>query len=433
MIAVILAVTMIAELALYNAASIRFSRDKYTDSEYAQMADYLEEDDEYMSASRLQRMRAVLRLLGQPQSYDEYSLAASVAIADEDYTKAAEMLEECVRLFTGPDEELADLYVKLGCVNALERRWKTALTNFRNAAERDGGNTNAWLMMGEACLRTEDYAGAVEAMRTYGTLKELTPAQYSAVASMELILGRAEDAVESCTTGLSLADDGSRAELLYTRAQAQLLLGHTELAAQDAADSFAAGGSEIETKTLQAASYDAVGRYTDAYPLYLQAIQAGSQDPMLFRQAVECAYLCGDYETMLSLAERGLTLTEALDTQTLTTFYKWIGVGNMENGNLAEADENLGLYIENVSQPEAEIYYLRGLSRMTLGNYDGAIEDFTMGMDSEELKDECLYNRGLCYMGQEHSRYAAEDFEEIIKRDYDPNVVSMVKEFLGIN
>ena len=428
-IALFVALLLLLEVGIFNASTVRFLREDYAGSDYESMADYLYENDGYLTADRLRRMRAVLRLLGTPDTFDEYYLAASVAIADENYSEAARHTEKCVELYEGSDRRLAELYVRLGCLYGLEDDWRSAGEAFSEAYSLDRENSSAILMLVESYLRQGEYVQALEAMETYGQAEPLSAAQLNAVATMQLSLGKTQEAIESCTAALDM-EDADRAELLYLRAQAYLSLGETAKALADAQAYAEAGGSEDEAATMQAIVLEDAEDYAGALQVYLQMIERGEAAPGIYELAIERAYLIGDYETMLTLCEQVRQLE--LSDEVALPFIKWSGVARLELGAYDEALKDIAAYLEKVPE-NPEILYLRGLAYMGTEHYRSAIGDFTAAMASEELMDKCLYNRALCWLLRDNSEKATADFSTILERNADPEAVAMTRALLGLD
>ena len=435
--AAVLATLMVLELVLLNASAIRFRKDDYADSELETAANYVNENDEYLTADRLERMQAVLRSVGTPKTFDDYNLAASRAIADEKYEDAARDLENAIRLFEGEPEDLAALYVKLGCVYALQSDWETARSRFETATKRDASNADAWLMLAESCLQAEDYAAALDAMAVYGEMAELTGSQYEAIAVMQLQQECCAEAIETCNKALALPD-ANAATLYSIRSQAWLALGDAEKAALDAESSIAAGNADSDVKLLAAAGRHAAGDYTGALKLYRELLNEGQGSQDLYRQSVECAYLAGDYEAVaelcrevLGLPEDAAEAPETVDEQKIE-FFKWLGVSLLESERYAEAETYLTVFLEH-TEPTAEGLFLRGLCRLAQEQYESAAQDFTDAMTEESLLDECLYNRAVCYMYLDQAEKATADFQQVIDRNADPDVIALTCKLLDID
>jgi len=423
-----LAVLMLLEVALYNASTVRFLREKYAESEYEKLADYLAEDDAYMNSSRLERMETVLESLKAPSEYEDYAKEASIAIANEDYGQAAEHLQKCVELYDGEDAGRAELQVKLGCVYGLLDEWGSACTAFEQAVALDAANTNGWLLLSESQIRLENYEKALDAVMTYRTLAELSAAQLLAVAEIQLTLGRNEDARDTCAEALALADCDP-ADAYYIRAQANYLLGDAEAAAADLKESLAAGNDSAEARKMLAVCSDSLGDHSTALASYRELIEAGETDQVMYEQAVQSAYLLEDYDSQAAIAEQAI---QTFGDDASAVFYKWLGVAKFEQNDYPAAEENLTRYLTD-TEDGGEIVYLRGLARLAQEDYSGAGADFTTVIErSEALLDESLYNRGLCRMYLEDAEGAAEDFQAILDRDADPEVIALVMELLSI-
>ena len=428
-IALFLAILMILEVGVFNASSVRFLREHYEKSDYETVANYLFENDEYLTADRLQRMRQVLRMVGTLDSFDDYYLASSVAIADENYTLATSCAEKCVELYEGNDGRLAELYVRLGCLYGLEDDWAAAGEAFSKARALDADNSSTILMLAESYLRRGDYAQALEAMESYGQREPLNAAQLNAVATMQLSLGMTQEAIDSCTQALSMAG-ADREDLLYLRAQAYLALGETAKALADVQAYAEAGGDADEAATMQAIAYEDLEDYAGALQAYLRMIEKGDASPGIYELAVERAYLIGDYGTMLALCEQVGQFE--LSDEVRLPFIKWTGVALLESERYAEAREMLTAYLEQ-EETNPEMLYLRGLAYMGEEHYRSAIADFNAAMVSEDLTDKCLYNRALCWLLRENSEKATEDFSAILERNADPEAVAMTRSLLGLD
>ena len=428
-IAFVLAVLMLLEVGLFNASTVRFLRESFAGTEYEDLADYLAEDNEYMSMSRLERMYAILGNLMKPETYEDYSTAASICIANEDYDRAAEYLAGCIDIFEGEEKELAELHVKLGCVHGLRDHWTMAETEFKRATETDAENANAWLLLSESQLRLGNYETALESVMAYSELAELNAAQLLAVAGMQLQTNAPQDAYDTCTAALEL-DDCDRAEAYYTRAQACYMLDDVDGAVADSEASYKEGNRDTELMRMLAMCYDVQGRFEESSALYAELIEAGAADLELYSQAVQTAYLQDDYETVVTLAEQALKMPGTAEEK--LEIYKWLGAAYTEQQNYPAAEEALSTYLDN-AQGGGELYYLRGLSRLAQEKYAEAEADFTVTLETEEsLTDESLYNRGLCRLWLQDAEGAAADFQAVLDRDANPEIVAMVNELLEL-
>ena len=429
-IAALLVILLIGELALSNMASVKFNASKYADTEYSEAAEYLEENDEYISSTKLERMRAVVRTLQTPKTYEQYFLFASVAIADGDYAKAVEYLKKCIELYEGEDDkELSELYIKCGCLWALQGDWDMAAEELKKGLELDPSNADGQLMIAEVYLRTENYEKALEYMELYEKENPLDASQYIAVATMQFSLGRYAEAVNSCDLAME-QENCDKASVLYLRAQCYYMMEEYDKAQSDSERCYDEGGDELETKLLGAMCCENRGDLRGALDCYRSMIDAGLQDQSLYERAVSCAYSLDDYESMASVSASALEKLE-LDENSALDFKKWLGIAQLELENYADAEKNLSAYID-ADDSVKELFYLRGLCRLSIEDYAGAEKDFTESMTQEDIQDESQYNRAVCRLQLEDSKGAAADFEEILTRNKDPQVIAMVYDLLGL-
>lgn len=429
-LAIFLAVLMVAQLVLMNASNIKFSADDFEDQESSDIAKYLTGTDEYLTADRLQRMRAVMYTLKKPETFDEYSLFASVSIADGDYDNAIKYLDSCISLYEGNDTGLGNLYIKQGCLWALKGDWDKASDIIQKGIDLNPANDTGILMLAESYLRKGDYEKSIENMEKYAAVGTMEASQYMAVATMQFALERYEESVENCTKALE-SDGCDKAAVHYLRAQAYYMLGDYVKAVADAQASIDNGGDAGECLLLIAMCSESSDDYASALEAYLKMIKDGPQDQSIYEQAARCAYVIDDYESLEYISTEAIKQFTT-DDESAAEFKQWLGIAQLELGKFAEAEENLTAVIEQSGGAE-ELYYLRGLCRLSTENYEGAEEDFTKSVMNEELMDESLYNRAICRIQLNDAEGAAEDLQTVLDRDCDKEVVSMTFELLGID
>jgi tetratricopeptide (TPR) repeat protein len=75
-------------------------------------------------------------------------------------------------------------------------------------------------------------------------------------------------------------------------------------------------------------------------------------------------------------------------------------------------------YLAMHGKATSEIFELRGLLQQKLGNYAGAIDDFTRSL-AVKTEPRTLATRGWAYLVNEVPRLALHDFQEVLQRDPD--------------
>lgn len=428
-LALILAVLLLGEIVFSNAVAVEFSSRKYADSEYKQAAEYIEQNDSYLTAGKLARMRAIVSMLGDPKTYEQFSLFASVAIADEDYAGAAEYLIRSVDVYKGDDAGLSSVYIKIGCLKALDESWDSASDYFRKAIELDEDNPDAWLMLCEAYLNAGEYEKALAALESCSSLRALSSEEFDALIQLKINLEKYDEALASCDE----AEKGSlipAADIALYRAQIYYTQGDFTQALAQAEKSRSLGGDAVKVGSLIAFCNEENGDYSSALASCLELIDKGLADPGIYQQAAQDAYELSDYETVIRVSEEALD--KFGDNDDTLIFKKWLGISYFEENDLVNAEINLSAMIDS-GESLPELNYLRGICEMGNGEYEKAVADFTAALPSDELTDEALYNRGLCYIKLGNTDAAANDFQEIIDRDSDPDIIALVCDLLELS
>ena len=427
-IALILAVLLVGEIILSNTVAVNFSSQKYADSEYEQPAEYIEQNDEYLTAGTLSRMRAVVSLLGEPKTYDQFSLFASVAIADEEYAKATDYLLQAVELYPGDDKGLAAVYIKIGCLRALDEKWKDAASLFEKAIALDETNPSAHLMQCETYLKLGDHEKALSALETYASLTEPSAEEFDALIQLQIEQGKLNDALAACDRAEKNGPPEGTNITLY-RAQLLYLQGDTEKALAEAERCRQEGADPVRACALIALCSEETGDYQKAVSACQELIDEGTADLAIYQQAAQDAYLLSDYPAVIRFSEEALQkFGDSADT---LVFKKWLGIAYFQTNEPEKAEKNLTAMIES-GDPMPELNYLRGICEMGSEKYEEAIADFTASLSSEELMDDALYNRALCYIRLDDTDSAALDFQEVIDRNKAPETIGLICDLLGI-
>lgn len=427
-VALILSVLLIGEIIFSSSVAVSFSSKKFADSEFEQAAAYIEQNDNYLSAGTLSRMRSAVSLLKEPKTYEQLSLFASVAIADEEYGKAAGYLLRAAEQFPGEENELAPDYVKIGCLYALDRNWNEAAAHFKKAIALDASDPSSRLMLCETYLNLDDYENALSALKEYAALADLSAKELDALIRLQIELEKYDEAFASCANA---EEDGSlapadaalyRAEIYYRKGDYQNALEQAELSRNE-------GGDLAGAASIAAAASEETGDYKKALETCLLLIESGEADLPVYQQAAQDAYLISDFENVLRVSEEALEKFPGSDEA--PSFRKWLGLAYFESNKLDKAEENFSAVLEG-GEAMPELNYLRAVCEMAGENYEAAADDFTAALALEELTDEALYNRALCYLQLGNTDAASVDFQEIINRGRDAEIVAQICELLQI-
>lgn len=427
-IALILAVLLLGEVVLSSSVAVSFSSRKYDDSQYEQAAKYIERNDSYLTAGKLSRMRAAVSMLGEAKTYEQLSLFASVAIADEDYAGAADYLIKAVAVCKD-ERELPYAYLKIGCLMALSGSWSDAATYFNRSLALDEANPDAWLMLTEAYLNGGDYEKAYKTLETYSSFEALSPEEFDALIQLKINLEKYEDALADCDKA---ERDGSlaAADIALYRGQINYGMGDYAAALEQARKCRDAGGDLLKAGSLIALCCEEIGDYQTALDTCLDLIGRGLADLTLYQLAAQDAYLLSDHETVIRVSEEALK--KYGESGDALVFQKWLGLSYFESNDLVKAEQSLTVVIDS-GESMPELNYLRGICEMGSERYAEAVSDFSLVLSDPELADEALYNRGLCYIQLGDNEAAAVDFQAVIDRNSDEEVIALICDLLDIS
>lgn len=89
------------------------------------------------------------------------------------------------------------------------------------------------------------------------------------------------------------------------------------------------------------------------------------------------------------------------------------GLYTME-GDYEKGAAAFDAYFASGDISNADANYLRGVCRLGLNDYEGAIADMTMALESDNYRDAALYNRGVCQLQLGEFQAAEDDFTAVI-------------------
>lgn len=424
-LAIVLVLIFISQFILMGISRVSYSADKY-DGDLYSMARFIQENDEYLNAGYIQRLRNAVITLGKPKTFQEYYLFASAAIADNDYAKATEYLDSCIEMYEGAPSGLAILNIKQGCLYALMDNWTEAKKSFNQGVEQNPENADAWLMLAKACYNTEDYPRGIEAMDKVFELKEPGYEEYAMLASLQYNGGNYADAIETCTKALT-CEDCDKQGLYYMRAKANYFSGKYADARSDAEKCISQGGDKMENTTFIAACYEGEKDYAAALKVLMDMIDSGVEDENVYQSALTFAYELDDYATQEKIVTR--LMEYDCDESTELSLRSTLAIAQLQQDKFDEAEKNLNLCLEKQSG-NAQLIYLRGVCKMNQKNYDKAYDDFSTVIDSGVLIDECYYNRAVCKLGKGDAFAAESNLNIVIKRNANPEMVELSKKLI---
>jgi len=429
-----MALILVLGLFLGYAAQIRFAQLSYLGTVLEHAASVTADNTKYLNESTLKRAWNILRYaVGKPRTYDEYDMYASLAIARTEYAEAIPYIQGCIDLYPGDSpREKAVLHMRLGSLYALSDDVENAIVSFDMAIETEPALADAYLLRAQMLSLAGRQEEAAADIHSYDALVGSDPAIRAAIGSLYESAGDYENAVQCYTLGLEQTG-GTDPELLAARGRCLVLTRNMEAARQDFIDFFANGGLDPtgEYNLMLGLCRMEAGEYEKALNSFHNALNAGyGQQALVYSQCVLCAYIIGDYETVISDGERALeALTQPSQQQSELTavteglmseeeIHHWMGLARMAGEDFEGAKAEF-LAIEDLSLAPAGVLYYLGLCSATLGENEAAIANYTKSIEKEQMVSLCLYNRGVAYLQTEKLEEGLTDLITVLQRNDD--------------
>lgn len=231
---------------------------------------------------------------------------------------------------------------------------------------------------------------AVEFRRLLGNSYYYTDMQlYSNIAKCEYLLGEYASAVESCTAGLSLRGNEERAALYTLRGSAYMALGESALAAADFMSAIERGAADPKLNALQAAiCYYFSEDYERCIAVGTPLIDAEGYEEAAMWVALS-QYMVMDFAAAAELLERSVELDQSYCRQ--DELYRLLTRCRFQLGQYADAIESAsrGLTASAGSAPmdesiAAELHALRASAFLSVGQYEAALEDLSIALETDE-------------------------------------------------
>lgn len=441
-----LAFVLLLGIFLNGAIQIRFARLEYLGTVLEHAATVTEENTEYLNESSLKRAWNILRYaVGKPKTYDEYDMYTSLAIARTEYGEAIQYMQGCIDLYPGDSsEELGRLYLRLGSLYALTEKSDEAIRSFDKALELVDDMEDAYLLRSQMHSVLGNTEASLADIRRYDELAGENPAISPTVGALYESAGDYEGAASAYTVGIEQTEKPDP-ELLASRARCYLLLGEMDKAQRDILRFFNEGGTDPngEKNIMLGICRMEGGDYEKALQSFHKGMEAGySQTALIYSQCVLCAYIIGDYATVIADGEKALAVLEQGETpaeaqpivrdeelMTAEELHHWIGLARMAGEDFAGAKEEFLKIEDTAKAPEGVLYYL-GLCSASQGENKEAADYYTKSIEKEEMTSLCYYNRGVSYLQMEDLEAGLTDLITVLQRSDDESAVTAAQTLL---
>ena len=418
-------IALVLVVALFvGMTSVDFSLVRYQGTDQMAAAQYLMDQTTYLQENRFERLKS---LLTQLDSYSINLQAAERAIGRSDYDRAASFLEKAIPLCQD-DQDQAELYIRLGCVYMLAEQPEPALTAFDSGIQGKPEEAMPYLLRGQLRYQQGDLTGAAEDAGQYVDLGGAEAELLSVAASLCELGGDLEGALEALNRILGdSTPEASQAKTLAERGRVKYLLGQVEEAVADIRQA-----KSLDENGLDGVHYAIVGMdafqnedYETSQQDFLKAARLSQQNNAeYYEQAILCAYMVGDYQAVRDMGKEAQGKNFMTSTAWLLDGIALFSLEDYEAAELA-----LTRSMDTGITPTG-VYYYRGLTRLALGEYALAAQDFGEAIQLEESVLECTFNRGICYYALGENEKAVLDFQTVEQDSPDPALAASAAEML---
>ena len=433
-LAIILVISLILPSIVAIKTEIDFSKMDYVEETAKFAASYTQDTTGYLTENRLNRAWSYLQtLVGEPETYEEYDLYASLAIAKNDFKTAAKYLEECLEKNSG-DADPAVLNLRVASLYVLEEQYKKADKYLDKAIEADPELAASYYLKGQLAAQAGDTDKAVEYLKQYAVLPGADPAVTASFAEVFESSGDLELAQTCYTKGIK-ADPKGKPELYKGRARCRVLLDDVSGAEKDLNTYFSLTGkdSDGQASAVMALCLMEKGDYDGAADYFNKAIKNGYEDSaLLYGQLVKSRFAAGSYEKAAADGLKAIELFAKTDSSSqadVTEIRFWTGLSLLGQNKYTEAKEQL----EEVKKAKADytdIDYYSGVCLLALGDYKQAEACFTSSIKKGEDLTACYFNRGVCRIQLGKAEEAKSDLNEVLNKGDDKELKAQAEDML---
>jgi len=301
-------------------------------------------------------------------------------IARGDYVKALDNINKCIDLYAGEgDGILVDLLVKKACLYTILREYNKAVAVLDEALEIDPGNTEVFLIKAQIYFETAQYNRMCASLEKYLTL---VPDDTGITQLLESMRRELEQ--------IRISSAATEARLLEILNKAQ--------ACADSGD------------------YEGFLKYCEKY---LSEIPEDTSIRLLVAQV---RFAIGDYEEVITHCEYIVKLEENSEADFL------LGSAYIQLSDFTAAESSLTRVLAGPDPEDFHgIYYYRGVCRLALEDYEGAVEDFAESILLEQMVQSSYFNRGISYMMIEQGELGIYDIITASEMDDDEDIKQHAK------
>lgn len=483
-LALLLAVGLVTTAVLSDLPRLLLQQDGFAESSDA-------------SAS-LDKIYSILQgSLDNPTTFDDYSQLATISIGKGDYDKAMEELDKCLELADPKNTAaLADVWTKKGSLYALKNNYEEAVSCLTKALDTDPKAQQALLLRAQIYIEQRKYDGAIKDLEAYTAIlpdeknPQTTLAQlYEATGGYEkaqgiyeklyakdptdqaqklnalrclFLLKKYQDALDGLDAYLgekatpvavqtvepasTVKPDGGSPKAEPTKVPSKEKATAVPKATAMPKENAPAATDEAAKTPSQAAVADSALPAQASYAHYLRALchmqsskfdlaeadlldarTLGYDEAMCLEQLTACEYALTRHDQVLAFGQKLIEMNKS--TTAFDVLYQRMGVSAMTLGKTEDAIQYLTTSL-GLNEKLAGTHYYRGLCLLTMKKYEEAIKDFTASIDQKFLEQFCYYNRGVCYVQLQDYENALTDMDRTLSSGDDQSLKEAAKKIL---
>lgn len=399
--------------------------DPETAQDYYEMANISIGKGEYETA--LQQLETARRLL---MTVETAEMGEQTEVGDEEAAKQPELRDAA----TLSDEErtlLADICLKTASVYILTDKLDEAQTALDETLEFNPDTVQALILRAQLNIEQQDYADAIVDMRKY---LELNPTDVSNRQTLAQLLENMSDYEGARAQYETLYEQVPDDESFNLNAlRCMFLCGRYEeaIAGFDAYKLKVAETGDLfggVADFLRAACLMQLGDYVAAAEGFEMAIDAGYEKSYCLEQITLCSFENGEYEKVISAGKELFGLESAI-VSAPELVYQRMGISAMRLGDYESALTSMDKAAEYDPALEGNDYY-RGVCLLSLQRPGEAVEAFTASIEQNYLPQFCYYNRGVCYVDLLEYDKAIDDMAMTLESGDDADLIAAAKDIL---
>ncbi len=333
-----------------------------------------------------------------------YSVRARLYLALEDTTKALDDLALAIK--TNPEvttalEQRAQLYYELS-------QYDLSNADYYQITNLDQGSFIGYMGIGRNLLEQKQWDQAIEQFNKAALMYSDNAVVYSFRAEAYMGKEKWPEATDDIIKALAIDSDDKAFSMMQDLKEPAFSMIKAKMKIQSAKNP-----NEAKWPYYIGIIHENSEQYEKAIPFYEEANNKDTNDAFLYRMA-NCYSEIGNYEKALEYINKAIELDSTAVQYAPFKANLYYKMGNYKE-SIAEWDKLQALYPEL-----SAVYGNRAWVKTTLGDDEGAIEDFTMSIVIDPESANSYMCRGDAYARQGNNELAQADYLKVIEIENSP-------------